>query len=179
MTVLRIPRVARLAIVLAINAAALELLLARVRRTPELPIWTRVEINAPVERVWEVVSDIPRQPEWMREMKQVRVLSPGPVGAGTEAEATVRIFGIAVSDPVVVSAWDPPRAFGVSHDGLFRGGGHLTLTPGSGGATTIIRWREILVPPVLPFLGSLIQWPIFRWIFQDDLYRLRNLIEDS
>ena len=172
-------RFARLAIVLLINAVALDRLLARVRRTPELPIWTRVEIHAPVERVWAVVSDIPRQPEWMREMKQVRIISPGRVRVGTEAEATVRIFGIAVNDPVVVSAWDPPRAFGVTHAGRFRGGGHLTLRPGSGGATTIVRWREILVPPVLPFVGSLVQWPILRWIFQDDLYRLRNLIEDS
>ena len=175
-----IPRLARLAIVLGINAVAADQLIARLRRTPALPIWTQVEIAAPIERVWAVASDIPRQPEWMREMKEVRLISPGPVRVGTEAEATVRIFGIPVRDPVVVSAWRPPYKFGVTHDGLFRGGGHLTLAAGpAGAATTVVRWCEILVPPVLPFIGSLVQWPIFRWIFQDDLYRLRNLIEDS
>lgn len=182
-------RVARAAIVLAVvvgaKALAWEAILSRTRRSPIVPIDVAVEIAAPLDEVWAAVSDIPRQPEWMREMKSVRIRTPGPVRAGTEAEATVRILGIAVTDPVVVSEWTPPRAFAIRHEGLFRGGGRLTLRDGVAAGrpgippTTIVEWREILVPPLLPHVGSLVQWPVLRWIFQDDLYRLRTLIEDG
>jgi hypothetical protein len=155
-------------------------------RSPIVPIDLAVEIAAPLEAVWAAASDIPRQPEWMREMKSVRIRTPGPVREGTEADATVRIFGIAVVDPVTISEWTPPHAFAIRHEGLFRGGGRLTLRPGvtpppgaSFGPTTIIEWRELLLPPFLPHLGSVVQWPILRWVFQDDLYRLRDLIEEG
>lgn len=181
-------RIARAAAVAAVGAGiagiAVDRALAATGRSPVRPIDIAVEIAAPLEEVWAVASDIPRQPEWMREMKSVRILTPGPVREGTEAEATVRIFGIAVVDPVVISEWAPPHRFGIRHLGLFTGGGRLTLREGVPAApgippTTRIRWREVLVPPVLPHIGAVVQWPILRWIFQDDLYRLRDLIEDA
>ena len=181
-------RVARAGALAAVGAAVsgviAERALAATGRSPIRPIDIAVEIAAPLEEVWAVTSDIPRQPEWMREMKSVRIVTPGPVREGTEAEATVRIFGIAVVDPVVVSEWAPPHRFGIRHAGLFTGGGRLTLREGIPAApgippTTQIRWREVLVPPLLPHVGAIVQWPILRWIFQDDLYRLRDLIEDG
>ena len=168
----------------AVAGVAADRAIAQVRPSPARPIDIEVEIAAPLEEVWAVASDIPRQPEWMREMKSVRIVTPGPVREGTEAEATVRIFGIAVTDPVVISEWAPPHRFGIRHLGLFTGGGRLTLREGIAPApgippTTQIRWREVLVPPLLPHVGSIVQWPVLRWIFQDDLYRLRDLIEDG
>jgi hypothetical protein len=172
------------AIGVAAGAVVVDRALAVSGRSPVVPIDIGVEVAAPLDQVWAAVSDIPRQPEWMREMKSVRIRTPGPVREGTQADATVRIFGIAVVDPVTVAEWSPPHAFAIRHEGLFRGGGRLTLRPGvipppgaTFGPTTVIEWREMLLPPVLPHVGSVAQWPILRWIFQDDLYRLRNLIE--
>jgi hypothetical protein len=181
-------RIARAGAVAAVGAGVAGVIadraLAATGRSPIRPIDISVEIAAPLDEVWAVASDIPRQPEWMREMKSVRIVTPGPVREGTEAEATVRIFGIAVVDPVVVSEWAPPHRFGIRHVGLFTGGGRLTLREGIAAApgippTTQIRWREVLVPPLLPHVGAIVQWPILRWIFQDDLYRLRDLIEEG
>jgi hypothetical protein len=182
--------VLRLGAATALGAAAGAVLadraLAATGRSPIIPIDIAVEVAASLERVWAAASDIPRQPEWMREMKSVRIRTPGAVREGTEADATVRIFGIAVVDPVTVVEWSPPHAFAIRHEGLFRGGGRLTLRPGvvppsgaSFGPTTVVEWREMLLPPLLPHLGSVVQWPILRWIFQDDLYRLRDLIESG
>ena len=167
-----------LAVALPAGGFIVDRALAQALPSPARPMAMRVEIDAPVETVWDVISDIPRQPEWMREMKAVRILTPGTVGEGTVGEATVRIFGIAVRDPVVITTWRPPHEFALEHDGLYRGGGRITLREGVPG-TTIVDWHEVLVPPVMPYLGSLVQWPILHWIFQDDLYRLRDLIEDS
>ena len=136
-----------------------------------------VVIDAPPEATWRVIADIPLQPEWMHEMKSVRLETPGPVRVGTRGEATVRIAGISVTDPVEVVAFDPPTRFAIRHEGLFSGGGIITCEPGADGTTTIVRWEESLVPPLLPHLGALLQAPILTSIFAADLRRLKALVE--
>ena len=92
-----------------------------------------IVIDAPIERVWAEVADIEGQPRWMHEMKAVRLLTPGPVGVGTEAEADVRILGIAVTDPVTITEFEPPHRFAISHEGSFKGRGVITLEAGADG----------------------------------------------
>ena len=41
-------------------------------------------------------------------MKAVRLPTPPPIGVGTRGEADVRIFGIAVTDPVTITEFEPP-----------------------------------------------------------------------
>jgi uncharacterized protein YndB with AHSA1/START domain len=141
------------------------------------PIRTEVEVDAPIDSVWAILADIERQPEWMLEMKAVRLLTPGPVGVGTRGEADVRIFGVRVSDPVEVVEFVPPFRFGIAHRGLFSGSGSIVLDTLDGGRRTHVAWAETLVPPVFPSLGSLLQAPILRRIFQADLDRLAAIVE--
>ncbi len=136
-----------------------------------------VVIDAPIERVWSVLADIEGQPRWMHDMKAVRILTDGPIGVGTIAEADVRIMGISVSDPVTITEFQPPTRFALSHDGMFKGRGVIDLEAGADGTTTIVRWDETLIPPVLPNLGAAIGAPIFSSVFQADLERLRDLVE--
>jgi uncharacterized membrane protein len=149
------------------------------RRGSRLPraLGMLVVVDAPREETWAVISDIPLQPEWMREMKEVRLTTPGPVHAGTRGEATVRIAGISITDPVEVTAFEPPAKFAIRHEGLFKGGGLITLEPGAGDTTTIVRWEETLIPPLLPALGARVMAPVLRSIFQADLQRLKRLVE--
>ena len=140
-------------------------------------IHSMIVIDAPIERVWAEVADIEGQPRWMHEMKAVRLLTPGPVTVGTQGEADVRIFGISVTDPVTVTEFEPPHRFGISHEGSFGGRGLISLEPGADGTTTIVRWEERLIPPVLPHLGSLMMTPALAAIFQADLVRLKDLVE--
>jgi uncharacterized membrane protein len=141
------------------------------------PIASMVVIDAPIEKVWAEVADIEGQPRWMTEMKAVRLLSDGPVGVGTTGEADVRILGIPVVDPVTITEFEPPHRFAISHDGLFKGGGVITLEAGADGTTTIVRWDETLIPPVLPHLAALALRPTLGAVFQADLVRLKELVE--
>jgi uncharacterized protein YndB with AHSA1/START domain len=168
----------RLAIVgLGLAWVANRLLRLLARGAPPEPIRSLVVIDAPIEGVWDVVADIERQPVWMREMKAVRVLTPGPLGVGTRGEATVRVFGITTIDPVTVTQFEPPNRFAIRHEGAFTGSGLITLEPGADGTTTIIRWEETLIAPALPHVAAAAMAPVMRSIFQGDLFRLRDLVE--
>jgi uncharacterized protein YndB with AHSA1/START domain len=145
--------------------------------TEPAPISSLIIIDAPIERVWAEVADIEGQPRWMREMKAVRLSSPGPVGVGTVGEADVRIFGITATDVVTITEFEPPHRYAIRHDGMFKGRGLITLEAGADGTTTIMRWDEVLIPPVLPHLGALVMTPTLGGIFQADLVRFKELVE--
>jgi hypothetical protein len=113
----------------------------------------------------------------MHDMKSVRIETPGLIGLGTRAEATVRILGIPVTDPVEIVEFDPPYRYAIRHLGVFEGDGLFTLEPGVDATTTVVRWTERLEPPVLPDLGAVVQAPILRAIFQADLERMKRLVE--
>jgi uncharacterized protein YndB with AHSA1/START domain len=173
-----IRRVVRIAIIGgAVAWAADRLLRRRAAGAPPPAIQLRTVIDAPIERVWAVVSDIEGQPRWMHDMKSVRMTTPRPTRVGSRGEATVRMFGVGVTDPVTVTAFEPPTSFAVSHEGAFSGGGTFRLAPMGDGAATIVEWDEELAAPVLAHAAAVVTTPIFRHVFQGDLDRLRALIE--
>jgi uncharacterized protein YndB with AHSA1/START domain len=141
------------------------------------PIESMIVIDAPIERVWAVVADVEGQPRWMTDMKAVRLTSDGPVGVGTTGEADVRILGISVTDPVTITEFEPPHTFGMRHEGTFKGHGLITLEAGADATTTIVRWEEVLIPPVFAHLAALAMTPTLAGIFQGDLVRLKELVE--
>lgn len=168
----------RLALVGAGIGYALDRVLADQAKGAEPdPISSMIVVDAPIERVWAVLADVEGQPRWMDEMKAIRILTPGPAGVGTTAEADVRMFGITVTDPVTITEFEPPHRYAISHEGTFKGHGRITLESGADGTTTIVRWEELLIPPVLAHLGALVMTPALGAIFQADLVRFKELVE--
>jgi uncharacterized membrane protein len=173
-----IRRLFALALTLTPVAIALDRWLAARRGArPREPMRMLVVVDAPIEETWSVVADIPLQVEWMREMKSVTIDTPGPVRVGSRATAVVRILGIPLPDPVEITEIEPPTRYAIRHVGVFKGYGLITLAPGADRTTTIVRWEETLVPPLLPELGAMVQAPILQAIFQADLHRLKRLVE--
>ncbi len=113
----------------------------------------------------------------MREMRDVRVVGSQREGVGVEAEATVRIGGIATRDRIRVTRWEPPAVLEIEHLGWVGGLGYMELSPTDEGSNLF--WRETLAPPwgFLGRLGIRAYRPLLRRIFQGDLERLRALIE--
>lgn len=145
-------------------------------RSPD-PLRMMVVVDAPVEAVWAAVADVPFQVEWMAEMRDLRLDPPGRARVGQRGEASVRILGVTLPDVVEVAELEPPRRYAIRHLGAFKGHGVFTLDAGADGTTTILRWEETLVPPILPHLGAVLQAPILRAIFQADLERLKRFVE--
>jgi uncharacterized membrane protein len=159
-------------------AWAIDRLLAVLARgAPPGPIESLVVIDAPLDRVWPVLADLERRPAWMPLLASLRLVTPRPVAAGTRAEQVVRIAGFTLTDPVTVTAFDRPRRLVIRHDGVVTGSGEITLDAGADGMTTVVRWTETLIAPVLPQLAGLALDRILGSVFQANLGRLRDLVE--
>ena len=160
-----------------------------------------IRISAPIEHAWEVLVDVPGQPRWMHDLKQVVIVTPGPLRVGSIAVGTVRMFGLSQSDPIEIVQLEPPTSYGIAHQGAFRGRGTFRLLALADGATAV-HWHESLqatleVMPWLPRLARLAvigpvvdaagTWllhttdgflkPVFELIFRADLRRLKRLVE--
>ena len=173
-----IGRLVSTAVLLAGLVGGAEALLARRRGGGRpTPIRMHAVVEAPIERVWDELVDIEGQPRWMHDMKSVR-MEPGLLAVGRRGEATVRMYGVSVTDPVRILHLDPPTRFGVSHDGLFGGHGIFHLEPLPGGRTDV-RWEEDLVAPIAPHLVAAVTAPVFRRVFEADLARFKALLEGT
>ena len=171
-------RLGRLGLLAAGGAIVADRLLARVAvDRPTEPIRSLVVIDAPIERVWDVLADVEHQPDWMDDLLSVRLVTPPPIGVGTRAEGTVRIMGITVADPITITEFDPPHRFAIRHEGAYTGSSVITLAPNVDGTGTVVTWDETLVAPVLPHLADRLGRPIFRAVFQRDLHNLRSRVE--
>jgi uncharacterized membrane protein len=69
---------------------------------------TSIDVAASPDRVWEVLADVERWPEWTDSVSSVRQLDPGPLAVGSRVE---------ISQPRIptgtytVTALEPGRAF--------------------------------------------------------------------
>lgn len=72
------------------------------------PVAHTVHIAAPPERVWQVLVDIARWPEWASNMQSVVPEGSGSFGLGSRARVTPKAFAGAVWE---VTEWEPGRSF--------------------------------------------------------------------
>ena len=118
---------------------------------------TSVDIDAPPERVWAVLADVRRWPEWTASMSRVELLEGGPLAVGS----TVRVKQPRLRAEVWrVTEFEPGRSF----VWVARGGGVTTeaahrVEPASGGTrvTLGLRQRGPLAPLVRLVGGALVR----------------------
>jgi uncharacterized protein YndB with AHSA1/START domain len=75
-----------------------------------LPISASVHIDAAPERVWEVVGDVARMPEWSPELRRLVVLGRGPVAVGSTLLGLNRRGWVAWPTSSKVTRLEPGRA---------------------------------------------------------------------
>src|SRR5688572_6601747 len=69
---------------------------------------TRIEVEAPAERVWEVLREVERWPEWASTVTSVRRLDDGPLAVGSR----VRVEQPRIPPTeYVVTEFEPNRSF--------------------------------------------------------------------
>lgn len=116
---------------------------------------TTIDIDAPPGRVWEVVADITRWPEWTRSVKKVASLD----GGATRVGARFRLHQLDLLPAVwTIIEWDPGKGFVwiSGHPGLQTRAEH-GIEPIDGGSrlTLCVTYSGLLSGPVGALARSL------------------------
>ena len=99
---------------------------------------TRIDVEAPVEQVWEVLCEVELWPEWAPTVTSVRRLDDGPLAVGSR----VRVEQPRIPPTeYVVTELEPSRSFTwvATGPGVRTTARHLLEELGTGG--TLSRWR--------------------------------------
>jgi uncharacterized protein YndB with AHSA1/START domain len=135
-------------------------------------------IKASPERVWELLADWEASAQWMVDATSVVVLGEQREGVGTRVRAVTRIAGIALTDVMTVTGWDPGRRLEVFHEGRpIHGVAWFALTPHEDG--TRFEWVEDLTPPLgrLGEIGGRVLRAPIEAVLRKSLMKLRRLAE--
>jgi len=112
-----------------------------------------VKVQAPVEKVWEVLADVERWPEWTASMTKLEVLGDSPLGVG----ARVRIKQPGLPAAVMtVDEWQPGDRFrwSTSNPGVRTVADHELAAQGDGTTAVTLRLRQ--TGPAAGLLGLMI-----------------------
>ena len=139
-----------------------------------------VDVNAPAEAVWTMVTDWAGQGEWML---GTRVSVTGP-GAGRELGATLSAFSgvgpVGFTDTMEIVEWEPPRRCTVRHTGnVVKGDGVFEVVE-LGPERARFLWTELLDLPLgaVGRLGWPIVRPAFRFGVERSLHSMARLCEE-
>jgi Polyketide cyclase / dehydrase and lipid transport len=129
------------------------------------------------EAVWAAIEDISSQVRWMEDAVAIRFTSEVHSGVGAAFDCDTRLGPFRLTDRMVVTEWDPPRALGIRHAGVVRGEGRFILTPAGDGTT--FAWVEDLTFPVWMggALGGAAAAPLLRRVWRRNLRNLKVLVE--
>jgi uncharacterized protein YndB with AHSA1/START domain len=115
-----------------------------------------VEIDASPERVWAVMADVERWPEWTRSMSRVELTSGRPLGSGSEArvkQPRMPAMRWRVTDyqPGVNFTWET-RSPGAKTVASHR----IAPRPGGGSTVTLVLDQTgPLAAVISPFIGRM------------------------
>jgi len=135
-----------------------------------------VQIAAPADTVWQVVTDWPAQGQWILGTR-VTVRGPGDGRRlGARFDAFTGVGPVGFSDPMEITEWEPPRRCVVTHHGrVVRGDGVFEVVPLGPDRAEFV-WTERLDLP-LGAVGRL-GWPLVRPAFRSGVgYSLRRLAQ--
>jgi uncharacterized membrane protein len=106
-----------------------------------------IDIDAPQQRVWEVLGDLEAWPQRIETVDEVELLTPAPVGEGSRVRLKQPKLGEAIWE---VTAWEAPSYFEFRQQtgGITNVAGHRVeaLDEGSSRLTLTLEMQGMLVP---------------------------------
>ena len=99
-----------------------------------LQLEMRTELQAPASKVFDFVADHTNAPRWQSGIDDIRRITPGPLGVGTEHELTRRFAGMKVVARNRFIAYEPGRfvAFEIPSGKMTGVASYLVESTGSG-----------------------------------------------
>jgi len=122
----------------------------------------KILVKAPLQKVFEFVSDLKKHPEWSYGELKVKEEEPGPIEVGKEYRSLGQV-GPQKDRPnkVQVNLYRPPHQFGfVATDPLFGKVIHLFTFIEQDGGTLVERRVTLNINPMLAFIFRLFIYPM-------------------
>ncbi|MBX3390977.1 MAG: SRPBCC family protein [Phycisphaeraceae bacterium] len=102
------------------------------------------QVNAPPERVFAFLADMNNWERAISAIKEIEVLTPGPVGKGTRFKETRVMFGKEATETMEITAWDPPRSHAIEADSCgARFISTISIEPTGAGSTIRMHTRTV------------------------------------
>lgn len=138
-------------------------------------------INAPPARVFEAFTDFAHAAERIPAITKLELLTDGPVRKGTRFRETRVVFKQQATEELEVTAFDPPRAYGVGCTSCgVRYATTFTFAPVDGGTEVIVELQtealttmaKLLSPVTSVMLGGMVGKCL-----TDDVEAIKTFIE--
>ena len=123
---------------------------------------TQVLIRAPLQSVFDYVSDLTKHPEWSGGELRIEAVSPGPVAVGKEYSSHGQV-ATQKNRPntVQVTEYAPPRVFSfVAKDPDFGPVSHVFNFTEQGGGVLVTRTVTLDLKPPVAMAFSLFIYPL-------------------
>jgi uncharacterized protein YndB with AHSA1/START domain len=122
----------------------------------------RILVHAPLQSVFDYVSDLTRHPEWSGGELRIEAVAPGPIAVGKEYRSRGEV-AIQKDRPntVRISDYEPPHKFGfIANDPDFGKVPHVFTFTEQGDGVLIERKMTVSLNPVVAFLFRFFIYPL-------------------
>lgn len=85
-------------------------------------------INKPLNEVWDEVSVLKNNTNWMKDAVSIEFLTESTQGINTKMKVLTKVGPIKLFDYMTVTEWVEKKSIGVDHVGIVTGKGKFTLT---------------------------------------------------
>jgi hypothetical protein len=138
-------------------------------------------IAAPVETVFDVATDLAHAAEHVRGIEKIELLTPGPVGVGTQWRETRKMMGKESTETLEITEFDRPRSYAVGCESC---GCYFETTfnfapAGNGTDVTLdVRTKSLtLMAKVMSPIGNLVMGKFMRECMDEDLEDVKRVAE--
>ena len=140
----------------------------------------QIEIDAPIEAVWNAVHrDIRAVPRWSKNVTKTEVIGGGPVAMGTELRYTTRLPGGLTQDlTLLVKTYDELRRCAGSLEGSVMKGTWSWRYSRKGEMTVVVYETDVALRGVLRFAGPAVRDQVRRNV-RSDLEALKKHVEQG
>jgi uncharacterized membrane protein len=115
-----------------------------------------VIVKAPVEKVWNFMSDFDKTPQWDPEIVEVKW--QGPINVGSIIESTAHVF-VRRTVNAKITDWEPNHKIGIeSKSGRVKGLTVITMEPLEIGKTRLTRSVNMDIEGFLKFIQPYISY---------------------
>ncbi len=122
----------------------------------------QILIHAPLQSVFDYVSDLTRHPEWSGGQLKIEAVAPGPIAVGKEYVSRGEV-AVQKDRPntVQISQYESPHTFGfVANDPDFGKVSHVFTFTEQAGGVLVKRALTLSLNPIMAFLFRFFIYPL-------------------